>query len=200
MLTIFEVPAAGTSVQALHDIFKSSSERFIIGTNVQDPSILQITAEQPFDSSSRDDPSILPRLHALKVTTTLVDFKRELFALKAPPIVEYVRIEFPAWKNPGFEKGIEEDFARFEEIMRRRGKMEDLGEVFLETGWTLEYNSYTSGIQRMKSFVVVRGWESMEKFLEAVATEEFKEAVPILMGWGMPYKLVCLNDASEGFG
>jgi hypothetical protein len=111
--------------------------------------------------------------------------------------MEFVKNDFPATSTtaPGFCAGIEAEFARFEEILRKRGKMEDLGEVFLTTGWTEEYTDEKG--EQMKSYVIVRGWEAMEKFMEAVGTEEFKEALPILIGWGVPYKLVCFVDGCE---
>jgi hypothetical protein len=43
----------------------------------------------------------------------------------------------------------------------------------------------------------MRGWETMADFERAVKTEVFKEAVPILIGWGAPFELVsflCVSD------
>jgi hypothetical protein len=48
--------------------------------------------------------------------------------------------------------------------------MEDLGEVFLTTGWTEEYTDEKG--EQMKSYVIVRGWEAMEKLLMGVRLRE----------------------------
>jgi hypothetical protein len=188
-----------TTIQALHDVLKSASTPFVIGPNVQDPTAVQITSEWP----NSTPPSWFESLNNFKPTVTLATLAHSPFAhTPSPPFMEFVKIDFPAASTakPGFCAGIEADFARFEEILRRRGKMEDLGEVFLTTGWTEEYVDEKG--EQVKSYVVVRGWEAMERFMEAVATEEFKEAVPVLIGWGVPYKLVCLSDRCEvdGFG
>jgi hypothetical protein len=66
--------------------------------------------------------------------------------------------------------------------------MQSVGEKFLATGWTEEYVDGKG--EMVKSYVVLRGWEEMGRFEEALGTEEFKEASPILMGWRMPFELV----------
>jgi hypothetical protein len=65
--------------------------------------------------------------------------------------------------------------------------MASVGETVLATGWTEEYAGANG---QVKAWLVVRGWESMEQFQEAVGSEEFKEGSPILFGWGAPFELV----------
>jgi hypothetical protein len=190
LITIAPSPSVDTTIRELQTILESSTTRFIIGTHVQDPTTIQITSEWPSHFAN----SHLPRLNAYSPTITLANLSQSPFPNTPPPVVEYVKIDFPATScTPAFQAGIEADFARFEEILRKRGSMQACGEVFLTTGWTVGAEGKEGeGEGEIKSFVVVRGWEGMQRFEEAVSTEEFREAVPILMGWGAPYKLVCV--------
>lgn len=74
-----------------------------------------------------------------------------------------------------FQTRIENDFASFETIYRKRGSPKETGEMGLKTGWTEEQDGE-------RSFVVARGWESMRAFEQAVQSEEFKEAIQY--SWG----------------
>jgi hypothetical protein len=65
--------------------------------------------------------------------------------------------------------------------------MGDLGEIFLSTGWSEEWVDEHG--EKVRSFVVARGWEGMEWFERAVGTEEFKGSVGILIGWGVRFEL-----------
>lgn len=66
--------------------------------------------------------------------------------------------------------------------------MEGLGEKFLATGWAEEHVGAAG--EKVKSWLVMRGWEGMKWFEKAIKTEEFGEGVGILMGWGAKYDLV----------
>jgi hypothetical protein len=185
---LIQFPAEDTTtLEKLIAHLKASSTLYVIGTHVQDPTTLQITAEWP--STSSNLPSWQQNISRLVPSVTLVLLNHSSFLRAPPPFVEYVKLDFPeSSTNLRFEEGIENDFARFEEIVRRRGKMEDFGEVFLTTGWTRGFRDEKGNC--FNSFVMMRGWETMEKFREAAAAEA-KEAAPILMGWGTPFELVC---------
>jgi hypothetical protein len=190
LITIPSSPPIDSTLGKLEEILKASSTRFVIGTQAQNPNTIQITAEWP-EKSPNNWVSNVRALNSLTPSITLANFAQSPFAFDSPPLVEYVKIDFSASScTSAFQSGIESDFARFEEILRRRGSMKECGEVFLTTGWA---EAEGEGEEAIKSFVVVRGWEGMSRFEQAVSTEEFKEAVPILIGWGAPYKLVCLR-------
>lgn len=64
---------------------------------------------------------------------------------------------------------------------------EDVGELGLATGWAEEKDG-------VRAFVVVRGWTGMERFREAVESEEFKGSIGIVMGWGVSFELVSCSS------
>lgn len=173
--------------------FKGTSF-FVVGTVIQEPSIIQITSEwlsfnSPADLST--SPTFQSFTNAIKDFASLskmkiifATFEKSPFASGTASIVEYVKTDFPAFSTvPSFQKQIEVDFARFESIYRNRGTAEETGEVGLTIGWTEEQDD-------VRSFMVMRGWKSMERFQESVETEIFKECIPILLGWNMPFNLV----------
>lgn len=176
--------------------------QFVIGTKAQDPSTIQITSEWP-SIQAPSDLTNSPAYQAfvekissfisspLAITVAVLD--KSIFATGSPPLIEYVHSSFPSSSTPEFRSKIEEDFARFEAIYRRRGASDDVGETGLAIGWAEEKDGFTG-------FVVVRGWTSMDRFEESVQSEEFKEGIPILMGWGAPFELwhVERKGGSEG--
>ncbi|KAJ4334274.1 hypothetical protein N0V95_009212 [Ascochyta clinopodiicola] len=174
---------------------------FIVGTKVQEPTTIQITSEWPrFHtaaelSSSTEFKSFTEAIRALvpfPITIILTSLDASLFADSAPPLVEYVKTDFPAeLATPDLQKQVEEDFARFERIYRKRGTASEVGEIGLSVGWAEELvlRASDKAEGRVKSFLVIRGWEDMSRFEESVHTELFKECIPILLSWGAPFDL-----------
>lgn len=63
----------------------------------------------------------------------------------------------------------------------------------MATGWAEEKDG-------VSAFVVVRGWSEMRRFEESLRTEEFKEGIPILMEWGVPFELWHVERRAGGEG
>lgn len=192
-----------SKIQELEKMLSSSPARFVIGTTIKDTSHIQITSEWSKATStvnfapSRDFESFQSQMQDLGATTRLATLDSSPFDKGSAPLIEYVVSDFPASSTPAFKAQIEADFARFETLYRERGDLPSPGEVFLSVGWTEEY---TKGDDKVISWLVARGWQNMERFEESVQTEVFKEAIPILMGWGAPFDLVsteCLDIAPK---
>lgn len=66
--------------------------------------------------------------------------------------------------------------------------MADTGEISLSTGWS-EPHANLQGVE-VQSWVVARGWQGMAFFEKAVASDEFKRCIGILMDWGAEFALV----------
>jgi hypothetical protein len=170
----------------------NSNTRFVIGTKIQEPSTIQITSEWPTVKSPADLQAssayqsfteAIQSSTSSPLTTTIAHLDTSPFKAGHPPIVEFVKTDFPtAEVTPELQERINSDFARFESIYRKRGTQEETGEVGLATGWTEEQDGVTG-------FFVVRGWTGMGKFEEALGTEVWKEGIPILLGWGKPFSL-----------
>jgi hypothetical protein len=198
------VPTDNTISQLNKALHASPSHpQFTAGTKVQDPTTIQITAEWP-SVQAPSDLTTSTSFHAFEKAisdiapsfkTTIVNLNDSVFVAHSPPLVEFVHCSFPASSEPDFQAKIEDDFARFESIFRRRGSQEKVGDIGLATGWAEEKDG-------VRAFVVVRGWSGMSRFEDAVQSEEFKEGIPILMAWGVPFELwhVERKAGSEGLG
>ncbi|OAL06299.1 hypothetical protein IQ06DRAFT_77689 [Phaeosphaeriaceae sp. SRC1lsM3a] len=195
IIAITTLAASGNTaldIAELEKILSSSSARFVFGTKVQDRNIIQITSEWSNATSanelasSPEYESFYHQMQQLGATTILATMDHSPFINGSAPLIEYVKSDFPASSAPAFKAQIEADFARFESLYRKRGDLVSTGEVFLSAGWTEEQ---TKGDDKVTSWLVVRGWNNMERFEESIQTEVFKEAIPILMGWGAPFEL-----------
>jgi hypothetical protein len=183
---------------------KASGAQFSIGTKVSEPSVIQITTEWPLIpsasalSSSPIFKSLLDNISSAGYypTTVFASLDKSPFQPSTAAIVEWVKTDAPSLLSAEKQKQMENDFARFESIYRKRGVMSSVGEVSLSVGWSEDHlvtdKDGKEGV--VKSWIVVRGWQGMEFFEEAVKSEEFKECLPILMGWGLPFELVSLYD------
>ncbi|KAF3045681.1 hypothetical protein E8E12_011186 [Didymella heteroderae] len=169
----------------------SSHPQFTIGTKVQDPTTIQITAEWPSIQSPSDlitssayqaFTTAISGLASSHLETAVVKLNKSIFAAGNPPLIEFVKSDFPSSSIPELQTKIEDDFARFEAIYCRRGSLDERGEIGLATGWAEEKDG-------VRAFVVVRGWREMQRFEKSLQSEEFKEGIPILMGWGIPFEL-----------
>lgn len=52
-----------------------------------------------------------------------------------------------------------------------------------------EHDDLPAG-EAARIFFVANGWDGMEFFEKSTSTESFKQAVPMLYGWGTPFRLV----------
>lgn len=172
-------------------------ERFAIGTQVQESHIIQITSDLQESSDSRAThlTKLLEAAHKVYGEPTNVfqtPLNRPAFEtenLAYAKVVEYVLSYFPVSRiTPDFQKKIEEDFQRFEDIFSRG--MTGGGDWAF--GWVLEDQVHEELNGEMaRCFCVARGWESMEHFQKSVEHDAFKEAMPLLLAWKVPWKMVC---------
>jgi len=169
-----------TIQKAVKSLQEQSPRHFTIGTQIQDTSAVQITSEW---ASPNLSPSIGQSFH--------VALNRSAFGSDGPAtanVVEFAQSYFPASRvTPEFQKQIEQDFLRFDEICSR-GAEGDLGLAF---GWVQEEQQHEEVVgEKAKCFLVIRGWESMAHFERLVKHDAYKEAIPILFAWKVPFKMV----------
>jgi heme-degrading monooxygenase HmoA len=188
------------AVKALQDV--KSAQHFVLGQQIQDKGVVQITSEW---NSSED----YLNLQSTPEYNSFIDNVRSFYG-KTPSIlhvvlngaafgpdgpatakvVEFAQTYFPASVvTPEFQSEIEEDFSKFNEIAKKEAK----GDLGLAYGWVLEEQEH-EGLngEKAKCFLVARGWENMESFRQCVKTDAFKEAIPILLAWNAPLKMVCI--------
>jgi hypothetical protein len=198
------------TVQKLSQALKALKvpARFVVGSKLQDSSIIQVTSEWTEAQSTSDleastaFASFADTVNSFNNSspspvTVLATLDQSPFSKGAAPIIEYVKTDFStSTATPAYQTQIEADFARFEQVYRKRGDPQSVGEVGLATGWSQEHDAVKEdgSKERIRSFVVARGWQSMGDFEKAIQTEIFKEAVPILMGWTAPFQLVSLDN------
>jgi hypothetical protein len=169
---------------------------FVFGTQVQDKGAVQITSEldgvnvetTPESSSFVNN---LRSVYGEPQNNFHVSLSQSAFGPDGPAtanVVEYVQTYFPtSLVTPSFQKQIEEDFFRFDEIYSKGAK----GTVSWAFGWVLEELDH-EGIkgEKAKCCFVMRGWESMGLFEESVRNGAYKEAIPLLLAWKAPWKMV----------
>ncbi|KAF2648713.1 hypothetical protein K491DRAFT_698700 [Lophiostoma macrostomum CBS 122681] len=176
--------------------------RYAIGTHIQENVVVQVTSEW-------DDVEVYKNLDANLEYASFVEILRTHFG---PPttqfhitshrstfgkdggatanVVEYVQSYFPvSTVTSAFEKQIFDDFVRFDKIYMP-GTQETAG---LTMGWTQDEKEHADVKgEKARCFVVIRGWESMQRFEESTKTKEFREAIPILYSWNAPFSMVRL--------
>ncbi|PQE17471.1 hypothetical protein CJF32_00008685 [Rutstroemia sp. NJR-2017a WRK4] len=175
------------AVNALREA--SNPDQFVLGTQVQDNGIVQITSKwDPSAAQGSDSP--LKRLSS--ILGPLQDNYHVIFHQEAAEdnnpatanVVEFVKTRFPASRvSPEFQREIEKDFLRFDGIYVEELK----GHLGCTYGWVVETQKIEG--DDVKSFLVMRGWESMDSFKQAMQTEAFKKSIPILMGWNAPFQM-----------
>jgi hypothetical protein len=168
------------------------------GLRIQDANITQLTTITPEPSS--DISSLLPP-NTTPTASYTVHLNTPFFGPQTPgsaPIVEHVLISFPKSRaTPAFRSRIEADFAVFNTIVKRGAR----GDIGVAWGWvqeSLSHESLGEGEEAM-GFVVIRGWESMRDFENVLGTEEYKEAIPLLMAWEAPFDMVSLRVRGVGW-
>ena len=175
-------------------------KQFVIGTHVQDKSAVQITAEWGDDEGAKSISERLSFTNSLrsslgKPTKTFhIPFNTSSTFLNSGPAtsntVEYVQIWFPISRTtPAFQQQIERDFIQFDETFNKAGQHPGQGR--LAYGWVQEEQSHPDiPGEAAKSFLVTRGWEAMSGFEQSTQTEAYTEAIPILLAWEAPFKMV----------
>jgi quinol monooxygenase YgiN len=180
------------AVKALREA--SSSRQFVLGAQVQDNGIVQMTSK--WDSSvAQGSDSLLESLSsALGPVEDIyhVVFHQEAVENDDPTtanVVEFVQTRFPVSRiSPEFQREIEKDFLRFDEIYLEEVK----GHLGCTYGWVLETQKIEG--EDVKSFFVMRGWESMDSFEQSTQTDAFKKSIPILLGWNAPFRMVRISS------
>ena len=96
-----------------------------------------------------------------------------------------MQIYFPTDKvTKEFRDKIEKEFQKFDDICTPAAK----GNGAVTYGWVLEEQEHKD-VKKSKCFFVARGWEGMQYFEDVIKTDEYKEAVKILMGWQAPWDM-----------
>jgi heme-degrading monooxygenase HmoA len=179
------------AVKALKGV--RTPQHFVIGTQVQDKGALQIMSEwdgvQDYADFGRSVRNICGEPH--NVFRVVLD--RSAFEADGPAaanVVEFVQTYFPASRvTPELQKQVEADYSKFDEIFSKGAK----GRVSRASGWVLEEQEHKYDNikgEKAKCFFVVTGWESMDRFDRSVNTDAFKEAIPLLLSWNAPFKMV----------
>lgn len=192
-IALFKAPSEGSedaARKALEFVKGSYSEDGVVGVQIQDGNLVQVTIEAK-----------TPRRNALFQSletscgepTDTYDIKLSKSALESngpatAPVVEVVANSFPSARvTPGFCSEIEADFLRFDALCKTVAKG-DLG--FAVYGWSVVEQVNEAG-EANRTFLIMRGWQSMKDFETLTKHEKFgQEAVPILLGWNAPFKMV----------
>lgn len=181
-------------------------QHYVLGTEVQNKSIVQITSE--WDSyrdytnfaNSPEFTSFVGSVRGLfgePKDSFHVHFDRSAVGPNGPAtanVVEYVRNTFAISRlTSEFQKQIEMDFLKFDEIYQK-GLPE--GQRGWTMGWTLEEVEHPDiKGEKTRSFVIVRGWDKFEYFEQSLQNEYYKEGVSILYGWNAPFSMVSVYFA-----
>lgn len=181
---------------------QATIRRLAIGTRVQTPNTIQVVLEREALSSA--DAASSPLLTELENTfggaqkSFQVDISPSPFSADSPAtveFVEYVTTWFPVSQaTPEFRRNIESEFMKFNEVIMREAD----GRIGLSIGWGVEEQDNTE-VKNEKAvpFFAMTGWRSMQQFEKLTKTDSFKEAAPILMGWGAPYQMVSIRGFSH---
>ena len=187
--------ASNTALSALKG--PKAPQNFVLGTSISDKSTLQLTSEW-HDPAAESTPeasdyrqTILQTLGTPK-SMYHVSLHNDASAFSdggpmASALVEFVKIYFPSDKvDAAFQEKIEADFRRFDEICGRVVR----GNGGVGYGWVVEEQEHAEVEGgKCRCFFVARGWEGMQFFEEVLKTNEYKEAVQIVLGWGAPWEM-----------
>jgi ribosomal protein S16 len=193
------------AVKALKGV--KSPQQFVLGTQVQDKGAVQITTEWDGIQDYANFAATPEFTSFLKFVSSTygepyrifhVALDRSAFGADGPAtanVVEYVQTYFPASRvTPEFQKQVEADFARFDEIYRKGAT----GGESWAFGWVLEEQEHEAiKDEKAKCFFVTRGWDSMDLFEQSVQNDAYKEAIPLLFAWNAPFKLVGVHFAAR---
>ncbi|KAJ5408522.1 hypothetical protein N7509_002405 [Penicillium cosmopolitanum] len=172
---------------------------FVLGTHHQDKNAIQITFEHRGSAKSTTSERSLGPGSLSEVISGFYDAPFRSFRVNldnsvfgpagfaTANAVEFVLSYFPTSSfNAEFQKKIEDDFIRFDEIYSPA----TTGDQGLVYGW-LEGEQPLEDVDggSAKCFFVMRGWNSMDGFEASIKTEAYKEAIPLLLGWNAPFKM-----------
>lgn len=166
-----------------------SSKQTLISTTIGTQNTTEIVSEAQTDTATT-------KIHDLFGPPSKkyhVVLNRSLFGPSGAvtrPITEYVQTYFPASRiTPAFQKQIEDDFERFNSLAFSDADAANGGDYAF--GWVVEQQEHEE-IQgeKTRSFFMARAWDSMELFQRFMQTDEARENLPILMGWGAPFRMV----------
>ncbi|KEF53521.1 uncharacterized protein A1O9_10496 [Exophiala aquamarina CBS 119918] len=173
---------------------------YVLGTEVQNKSTVQITSEldayREYTKFASTDhctsfAGSVSELFGAPTDCFHVHFNQLAVGPNGPAtanVVEFVRNFFAISRlTPEFKQQIETDFLKFDEIYQM-GKPE--GQRGFTMGWTLEEVEHPDieGESTM-SFVIVRGWDRFEYFEQSLQNEYYKEAIRILLAWNAPFQM-----------
>lgn len=187
-ITLFKGTEDG-SRDAVRDALHASSEKdSVAGVQVQDRSIIQAISE----SDNNPDSDLLRQLSTScgrPTDTYRVEVNRLALENGGPAtstFLEVVANYFPASQvTPDFRKQIEADFVQFDGIIKTVSE----GDGGLAYGWSVDELDHEG--EATRPFFILRGWRSMQDFEALTKKEVFgKEAIPILMAWKAPFKMV----------
>jgi hypothetical protein len=111
-----------------------------------------------------------------------IALNRSLFESGGPAtskVTEFVELYFPASQvTTAFQEAFAEKWSAFEEIYTEGSKAVES----VASGWVFEEQDYAKVKDgKAKSFVVVRGWDSMEQYETAQKTERFEKAFGMML-------------------
>lgn len=180
-----------------------TAQHYVLGTEVQNKSTVQITLEQDGDQRGYKNHATTPEsapcggsVHSLFGAPNdcfHVHFQQSAVGPNGPAtanVVEFVRNTFAVSRlTPEFQKQIETDFTNFDEIYQK-GKPEGQHGGWT-MGWTVEEVEHPDiKNEKTRSFVIVRGWDKFEYFEKSLQSEYYKQAIGVLFAWNAPYQMV----------
>lgn len=160
---------------------------FAIGTQIQDPSIVQLTSQ----GEGTETVQVAQGVLGDPFDTFVANLNRPVFgdstARAKAPVMEFVQQIFSVSKvTPEFEKIFADDFERFFETFDRTA-LPNMGNSH---GWSEEVDRAEIKGEKAKTFVVLIGWDQHSDFVESVSRDGFKEGLPILTAHNGVGKLV----------
>jgi hypothetical protein len=173
---------------------------FVIGTHIQDLHSIQVTAEWDDAQESKAEAWNSNLVNTLRSSfgnpekTFHIPFNTgSVFQTNGPAtsnVVEYVQLWFPASRiTADFQHQIEQDFMKFDDLFNSGGPR--AGQGSLAYGWVQEEQTHADiPDEKAKCFFITRGWDAMSDFEQSLQTEAYQKAIPILLAWGAPFKMV----------
>lgn len=176
------------------------SVHFVLGTGYRDKNVFQVifqrqgdipnTSNEPVPESSSFAKAI-GSIDDAPLNTFHVNLDHSVFGKTGPAtpkVVEYVLSYFPVSRiNSAFQKQVEEDFVKFDEIYSPAA----IGSHGWASGWVEEEQHHPNNNGELaKCFFVMRGLDSMSHFESSVETEAYQKAIPLLLAWNAPWKMV----------
>lgn len=203
-----EYNISGTASAALvQDILKkdaisntkdsTDSMSLIIGTHVGDQNTMQI-ATQNYPPTSVQH--LTKHLGTPSLNFT-IEFNASTFGSNGAltqSVTEVVFNWFPVSEaTPEFRKKIEDDFDHFNRLAGFPDNDSENGEN-VAYGWLdQEQERDEDKGEKMKVFMIVRGWGSMAAFGRFMESDKASKHLPILMAWGVPFKMVSSSSSDK---